>query len=164
MRDDNPSNQVESESESPIQKSNPSASEGSAFTSSGFFEALANGTLLGGHCLDCDTQLLPPRPACYNCGGWNIAIEEQPKTGTIQSYTRIHKSAPAFADLTPFPVAIVELDSGARLPGRVSADYDELEIGMSVKMNIEEPSEADLEFALSHEEEWPIHIFEVVKD
>ncbi len=31
----------------------------------GFFDALADGELLGGVCADCGQVLLPPRPACY---------------------------------------------------------------------------------------------------
>lgn len=140
----------------------PSASdvtETSPMTAAGFFAALSEGTLLGGRCDDCDTVLLPPRPVCYDCGGRNVDIEEQPKRGTVVSHTRIHKSTPAFSDIAPFPVAIVELDSGGRLPGRVDVSADELSIGDSVRVAIREPTDADREFALDHEQGWPIHEF-----
>ncbi|PSQ59460.1 MAG: hypothetical protein BRD23_04380, partial [Halobacteriales archaeon SW_9_67_25] len=40
----------------------------SPFTLPGFFDALGDGHLLAARCTDCGTHLVPPRPACYECG------------------------------------------------------------------------------------------------
>ena len=129
------------------------------FTLPGFFAAMAAGRLLAAVCGECGTHLLPPRPACYGCGSRNVAIEVQPMTGAIVSYTEVFRPPSAFAELAPFPIAIVELDSGARLTGRVDAAYDELDIGTRVRMDVREP-DADPSSALSYEEAWPLHVFE----
>jgi len=89
-----------------------------------------------------------------------VAIEEQPRDGEVVSYTEVRTPAPAFADLAPFTIAVVELDSGARLTGRLETPYAETGIGMPVRLAIREPGEAELAMALDHETDWPIHVFE----
>jgi len=132
----------------------------SPFTLPGFFAALSDERLLGGRCDGCDTVLIPPRPACYACGGREIAIEELSRTGEIVTYTEVRRPAPAFEADAPLTIAIVELESGARLTGRVAAAYDEVEIGAGVELTVRELSEGEKEFALDHETEWPLHVFE----
>jgi hypothetical protein len=135
----------------------------SPFTLPGFFGALSEGQLLGGRCDECDERLLPPRPACYACGSRTVRIEEQPKTGEVFSYTEVRRPPPAFADAAPFTVAIVELDSGVRLTGRVTAPYEDVGIGMDVRLVVREPTEDEKRFALDYEREWPLHRFEPVR-
>jgi uncharacterized OB-fold protein len=136
----------------------------SPLTLPGFFSALADGELLGGVCADCDEVLLPPRPACYNCGGRNVGVETQPKTGAIYSYTAVHAPPPALKANAPYTVAVVELDSGGRLTGRVDADYDAVEIGDCVELRTRSLTEDERSIALEHELEWPVHIFELGAD
>lgn len=134
----------------------------SPFTLPGFFDALADDRLLAGVCTDCGTHLLPPRPACYDCGSRAVTIDEQPRTGSIVSYTAVHRPPSAFADLAPFPVAIVELDTGVRLTGRVDASTEALEIDDRVELAVREPAAEGIDpgAALSYEADWPIHVFE----
>jgi uncharacterized OB-fold protein len=133
----------------------------SPFTLPGFFTALSEERLLGAVCADCGTVLIPPRPACYECGSRDVHIEEQPRSGEIVSYTEVHKPAPAFADQAPFTVVIVELASEARLTGRVNIPYDEVDIGMPVRLSVREPTANEKEAALAHEKDWPIHVFDL---
>lgn len=136
----------------------------SAFTLPGFFDALADDRLLAAVCTDCGTAMLPPRTACYDCGSRAVTIEEQPRTGIVESYTEVYRPPSAFADLAPFPVAVVELDSGARLTGRIDADYDDIEIGSTVELAVRDPAEEGIDpgAALSYESEWPLHVFELL--
>ncbi|MFB6108785.1 MAG: Zn-ribbon domain-containing OB-fold protein [Haloplanus sp.] len=131
----------------------------SPYTLPGFFDALADGRLLGAHC-SCGADLVPPRPACYACGGRDLTIREQPRTGEVVTYTAVHTPPPAYADDAPYTVAVVELDSGARLTGRVDADYDDVAIGDAVSLRVREPTDRELDAALSYEEEWPVHVFD----
>ena len=133
----------------------------SPFTLPGFFDALAEGRLLAARCTDCDTRLVPPRPACYDCGSRAVRIEEQPQTGEVASYTAVHQPPSPFADLAPVTVAVVELDSGARLTGRVTAPLEDVEIGSGVELRVRDPAEVgiDPEMHLSYEAEWPVHEF-----
>jgi uncharacterized OB-fold protein len=135
----------------------------SPFTLPGFFDALADDRLLAAVCTDCDNAMLPPRTACYDCGSRAVTIEEQPRAGTVVSFTEVHRPPSAFADLAPFPVAVVELDSGARLTGRVDADFDALEIDASVELVVRDPvaEGIDPDAALSYEADWPLHVFEL---
>jgi uncharacterized OB-fold protein len=65
-------------------------------------------------------------------------------------------------DQAPFTVGTVELDSGARLTGRVDSPYDEVDIGMPVRFSIREPTDEEKRFALDYEKEWPVHVFDSV--
>jgi uncharacterized OB-fold protein len=132
----------------------------SPFTLPGFFAALSDGDLLAAVCEDCGKRLIPPRPACYACGGRHLHVEPQPKTGTVVSYTEVRTPPSALADRAPYTVAVVELDSGARLTGRVTLPYAETDIGMPVRLTTRSLADDERELALEHEREWPIHEFE----
>jgi len=134
----------------------------SPFTLPGFFDALADGDLFAAVCEDCGKRLIPPRPACYACGGRHLHVEPQPKTGTIVSYTEVRTPPSVLADRAPYTVAVVELDSGARLTGRVTVPYADAEIDMPVQLVARAPDDDEREMALSYEAEWPMHEFEPV--
>ncbi|WP_254533148.1 Zn-ribbon domain-containing OB-fold protein [Natrinema gelatinilyticum] len=131
----------------------------SPLTLPGFFDALSDGDLLAGVCEDCGQVLLPPRPACFACGSRDVALRPQPCEGEVYSYTAVHTPPPALADDAPYTVAVVELASGGRLPGRLDADYEDVDIGDPVTLRTREPTQAELSTALSYETDWPIHVF-----
>ena len=136
----------------------------SPFTLPGFFDALAEGRLVAARCTECDTHMLPPRPACYGCGSRAVTLSEQPRTGEVVSYTSVNRPPSAFEDLAPITVAVVELDSSARLTGRVAASLEDVAIGDRVELRVRDPGTVgiDPDFDLSYEEEWPVHIFEPI--
>lgn len=138
----------------------------SVFTLPGFFEALADGELIAAKCTDCGAHLLPPRPACYDCGSRAVTVEEQPRTGQVVSYTAVHKPPSAFATLAPITIAVVELDSGARLTGRVTTSLSDVSIGSRVALQTRDPDEVGIDPSvhLSYEEEWPVHEFELLDE
>lgn len=132
----------------------------SPFTLPGFFAALDDGNLLAAACEDCGARLIPPRPACYACGGRHLHLEPQPKTGTVVSYTEVRTPPSALAERAPYTVAIVELDSGARLTGRLTVPYADATIDMSVRLTARPPDADERELALAYEIDWPIHEFD----
>ncbi len=134
----------------------------SPFTLPGFFDAMADDRLVAAVCESCGTALIPPRPACYDCGSRSVRIEEQPPHGTIVSHTAVHRPPTPFESLAPITVAIVELESGARLTGRVTANHDAVSIGDPVEFAVRAPSEVPISTAdlLSYEADWPFHVFE----
>jgi uncharacterized OB-fold protein len=134
----------------------------SAFTLPGFFDALADGRLLAARCTDCETHMLPPRPACYACGSRAVTLSEQPRTGEVVSYTSVNRPPSAFEHLAPITVAVVELDSSARLTGRVAAPLEDVAIGDRVELAVRDPEDVGIDpaFDLSYEAEWPVHVFE----
>ncbi|MFC5973149.1 Zn-ribbon domain-containing OB-fold protein [Halomarina salina] len=133
----------------------------SPFTLPGFFDALAADTLYGAVCEECDNAMVPPRPACYACGSRSVVATEQPRSGHVVSYTEVRTAPPAFADRAPYSVAVVELDSGARLTGRVDAAYEDLAVDQPVELVVREPTDEERAAALSYEADWPVHVFEV---
>jgi len=136
----------------------------SPFTLPGFFEALAEGRVVAARCTECETQMLPPRPACYACGSRAVTLSDQPRTGEVISYTSVNRPPSAFEHLAPITVAVVELDSSARLTGRVAASLDEVTIGDRVELRVCDPEDVDIDpgFDLSYETEWPVHVFDLV--
>jgi uncharacterized OB-fold protein len=82
----------------------------------------------------------------------------------VASYTAVHKPPSPFADLAPVTVAVVELDSGARLTGRVTAPIEDVSIGDAVELRVRDPDEVGIDpgARLSYEEDWPVHEFELV--
>lgn len=139
------------ESSFPLDASSP-------FTLPGFFESLGNDVLYAAVCEECETRLIPPRPACYACGSHSLQLEEQSHSGTIVSYTSANRPPSGFESLAPYSIAIVELESGGRILGRVDAPIHELYIGQPVRLDVRDP-EVPVVNALSYEEEWPIHVF-----
>jgi uncharacterized OB-fold protein len=132
----------------------------SPLTLPGFFDALSDGRLLGGECADCGQVLLPPRPACDACGSRAIAVAEQSRTGSIYSHTEVRNPPPALEADAPYTLAVVDLDGGGRLTGRVDATYDTVAIGDRVELVAREPTTAQREASLSSELDWPLHVFE----
>lgn len=132
----------------------------SPLTLPGFFDALADGELLGGVCADCGEVLLPPRPACYACGSRDVAVEPQPTEGRVYSFTEVHTPPPAFEDEAPYAIAVVELASGGRLTGRLEAAYENVAIGDAVELTVREPTDREVATALAYETAWPVHVFE----
>lgn len=133
------------------------------FTIPGFFSALADDRLLGGHCEACNQSMVPPRPACYACGSRDVTIEEQAREGTVVSYTTIHRPPSAFTERAPFVLGIIELASGARVTGRINASEDAVAIGDDVRLVIENPTAAERDSELPYEADWPIHAFTVAE-
>ncbi|WP_336001084.1 hypothetical protein [Halorientalis halophila] len=63
-----------------------------------------------------------------------------------------------------FGEVVDELDSSARLTGRVTASLADLSIGDRVELRVCDPETVgiDPDFDPSYEEEWPIHVFDPV--
>lgn len=109
-----------------------------------FWRGLANGELLVQQCPACGRVRLPPSEMCPECwtrgGGWT-SVEP---SGRIWSVTTYHRALhPGFAEEVPYRIALVELDSGVRLPGRLHAAPDEdVQIGARVTGVFEDIEEA----------------------
>jgi uncharacterized OB-fold protein len=67
--------------------------------------------------------------------------------GRIVSFTVVRYPPKGFEDQAPYVVAIIDMDDGPRVIGRVSKSPDDLEIGSSVSLKSNEGG--ILEFQLS---------------
>lgn len=74
-------------------------------------------------CGDCDHVWMPPTPACPQCGSVRVQSSEQAGRGAVYSWVVVHRALdPAFTGDVPYTVVTVELESGARLTGRMLGD------------------------------------------
>ncbi len=56
-------------------------------------------------------------------------------TGKVLTFTVIHTPPAEYSDLSPFALAIIETDDGARLTAQIAdADVEKIEIGTRVKI------------------------------
>ena len=78
---------------------------------------------------------LPTRYICPETGEKEFEKITLKGTGKILSYTIIHIASDEYAKQTPFPVAIIETDEGARLTAQVvDCKPEELKIGAKVEL------------------------------
>ncbi|HPW73822.1 MAG: Zn-ribbon domain-containing OB-fold protein [Methanothrix sp.] len=90
--------------------------------------------LLGTHCNICNEYFFPPRNLCPNCRrGAHLESHAFKGTGTIITYTTIHNATEDFESLTPYNLAIIQLDEGPRITGQIVSSREEVKIGMRVR-------------------------------
>jgi len=110
------------------------------FTIDSFYKLLGEGKLMGSKCRSCGRLLIPPRPVCPSCYGTDMEWVELKGEGTVESFTVIHVAPPQFSDEVPYVVALVRLDEGVRLPGRLTGvEPEEVKVGMRVRIEFEGP-------------------------
>lgn len=100
-----------------------------------FWNGLRDGVWQTSCCLDCRRQTFPPKPLCPHC--WSSRVEWTPlsQRGVLYSWTRIHAAPAVFVNESPYPVGIVDLDTGVRLACRlVEVAGAALEPGINMEM------------------------------
>jgi hydroxymethylglutaryl-CoA synthase len=90
--------------------------------------------LLGGRCVDCGTISTPPsiHPTCINCGGPKLEPVQLARGGAIQTYVINHTMPAPF--VAPLPIAVLDMDDGARLMLQVVGDGSDVAIGGRVRL------------------------------
>jgi uncharacterized OB-fold protein len=90
--------------------------------------------LLGGRCVDCGTISTPPsiHPTCINCGGPKLEPVALARTGSVHTYV-INQTMPA-PFVAPLPIAVLDMEDGARLMLQVIGDGTDVSIGGQVKL------------------------------
>ncbi len=84
-----------------------------------FWDALAQGCLLGTRCDACGTTSFPPRNLCRGCWARSVRWVDLAATGSLYSYTRVHVAPGAFRGEAPYAIGLVDLDDGVRLMCRL---------------------------------------------
>lgn len=105
-----------------------------------FWEGSAIGEIRLQRCADCGTFRWPPRPVCATCWSFETTWSAVRPTGVVYSWVTIHHAlAPAFADVLPYAVAIVELDEGPRVLTAVpDSDRPGIAVGQRVDIGFED--------------------------
>ncbi len=90
--------------------------------------------LLGGRCTDCGTINTPPsiHPACIACGGTKLEPVPLARHGEVHTFI-VNQTMPA-PFVAPLPIAVVDLEDGARIMLQVVGDGAGLGIGTQVEL------------------------------
>ena len=85
-----------------------------------FFEAAGQGRLALQRCTACGALRWPPLAGCPDCRSRETAWVDVVPAGTIWSYVVYHRAfAPELKSEIPYTVAMVELDAGPYMVGRI---------------------------------------------
>ena len=90
--------------------------------------------LLGGRCVDCGTISTPPsiHPHCIACGGPKLEPVALARGGQVHTFV-VNYTMPA-PFVAPLPIAVLDMDDGARLMLQVIGDGTDVEIGRRVEL------------------------------
>ena len=102
-----------------------------------FWDAAAQGRLVGQRCSGCGRFNHPPRPMCPVCHSLDYEIVELSGTGQVYSYAVLHHPrSPKFT--YPVVAALVDLDEGIRMvTNLVGIEPADVRIGMPVRVTFE---------------------------
>lgn len=102
-----------------------------------FWDACARHELVIQTCASCGAKRHPPRPMCPRCNAFEHSFDPASGRARVWSWVVAHPPVlPAFADDAPYTVAVVELNEGVRMIGRLFADH--IEEGMAVTVDWED--------------------------
>lgn len=108
-----------------------------------YWDAAADSRLVYQHCTSCNHAQFPPRRICAACGSTELEWKQSAGRGKIATFSVVHRApTEAFRDLTPFVLALVDLDEGFRLMVNVSApDPSAIQIGGPIRIVFEAMSD-----------------------
>jgi uncharacterized OB-fold protein len=90
--------------------------------------------LIGTRCTKCGRHFFPPRSFCPDCRrSGKIEDHKFKGTGKVITHTIIRTASDQFEKLTPYVLAIVELDEGPRITAQIVCEPEEVKIGMRVR-------------------------------
>lgn len=92
--------------------------------------------LIGSKCLQCGEVFFPMRVICPKCRRkGKLEDIKFSGNGKIQSYSVIHTPTDEFKNISPYAVAIIELEEGAKITSQiVDCNTDDIEIGQDVEL------------------------------
>ncbi|MCA1831589.1 MAG: Zn-ribbon domain-containing OB-fold protein [Actinomycetota bacterium] len=106
-----------------------------------FWKAAARHELVLQRCAACGAYRHPPRPMCPSCLSMESVWVPASGHGRVWSWVVVHPPVlPAFAEKTPYNVAVIELDEGVRMVGNVLG-IDQPDEGMEVEVVFEDVEE-----------------------
>lgn len=86
-----------------------------------FWKGCERGELLVQYCSHCDRRISPPEPVCPHCIRTELTWIKSKQTGTVYSYSVVHRSlGPGFP--TPYVLAVIDMDDGWSLLTNIMVD------------------------------------------
>jgi uncharacterized protein len=100
-----------------------------------YWQSAAEGKLVLQRCVTCGDYQFYPRALCASCAGETEWVDASGR-GTLYTFTVIRQNrSPAFKDLSPYAVGIIELEEGVRMMSNiVDCDVDRLEVGLALEV------------------------------
>lgn len=104
---------------------------------------------IGVRCGSCEKVYFPPREICPDCRRNSLGDMKEFEIsgkGKVLTFTEVHEPMPDFTMLTPYIMAIVEMDEGVKMTGQlVDVEIEDVKPGMKVeatmrKLGEESPS------------------------
>ncbi|MCA3180296.1 MAG: OB-fold domain-containing protein [Burkholderiaceae bacterium] len=71
-------------------------------------------------CADCGRIDSPGRAVCAGCLSTRLEPASVPGTGRLSTWTTIRRAPTRFRDEAPYDIAVVDLDAGLRVTGRLA--------------------------------------------
>ena len=94
------------------------------------------------HCKSCDKAYFYPRDICPHCFSRDTDWIQSSGRGTLHTFSIVHRGpTPAFRDRVPYLAALVEVESGARIPTNlveVEPDPTAIKVGMALEVVFED--------------------------
>ncbi|HKZ50432.1 MAG TPA: Zn-ribbon domain-containing OB-fold protein [Dehalococcoidia bacterium] len=108
-----------------------------------FWQAARRHELVFQHCNKCGHNILYPRYNCIHCGSTDLGWRKASGKGTVYSFTVARRPThPAFVEMTPFVIAIVDLEEGVRMTSNIiGCKPEEVRVGMPVEATFEDVNE-----------------------
>ena len=99
-----------------------------------YYDGMQHKKIMLQRCQQCHTWLAPAQMLCDECGSFELQWLESDGHGVIYTYATFHRSFhPAFTDMLPYTIALIELSEGPRVMARLVDFSDEqLVIGQAV--------------------------------
>jgi uncharacterized OB-fold protein len=98
-----------------------------------YWAALSHGKVTYQRCERCGAKQLYFRALCRECWSSDLVIETSAGNGTVYSYTVLNNVGnPVLAREAPLIIALVDLDEGPRVLGRIEDAADLVQIGARV--------------------------------
>lgn len=111
-----------------------------------YWDGLNAGELRIQRCRSCEKAVFYPRALCPHCGSRDLGWITCSGRGTLHAFTIAHRGTPAaFKGSTPYVVAMVDLEEGARVMTNlidVDPAPEAVKIGMAVEVVFEKASDA----------------------
>ncbi len=109
-----------------------------------FWEACARHELLLQRCAACGRFQFYPRALCAGCWSSELIWEASAGLGSIYSFTTVYRApTPVFAQMTPYVIALVELDEGVRVLSHVvGSPAEAVQIDARVKVAFDDLTDA----------------------
>lgn len=104
-----------------------------------FWEVCDEGRFVVQRCAECGRDRFYPAAVCPHCWCTDWDERELEGTGTVDSYTAVHRPpSDAFADDVPYVVALVSLADDVTVMSNVHADPSDVSVGDPVTVVWEE--------------------------